>query len=109
MEKRTSHYNLDELKALIKNENTRTITRTCIKTAHELGFSETEIVDIVFSLTNNSFYKSMTTYGSSKVWQDVYKPCVRGVNLYIKIQKTLDDKCGVISFKKDEKEEDNYV
>lgn len=104
-EKRTSHYDLQELKQLIKKENTREITRTCIKTANELGFSKTEIVDAILSLNNSDFYKSMTTYGNPKIWQDVYRTCIRELNLYIKIQKSFTDKCIVISFKEDEKEE----
>jgi motility quorum-sensing regulator/GCU-specific mRNA interferase toxin len=102
MEKLNSHYDLNELKRLIKNKNTRYITRTCIKNAHELGFSETEIIEVVLSLKNNNIYKSMTTHHNPKIWQDVYKIYNSGVNLYIKVQKSDDDKCIVISFKKDE-------
>jgi len=53
----------------------------------------------------------MTTHHSHKIWQDVYKPRVlreyRTIELYIKLQESMDQRCVVISFKKSE--DDDYV
>lgn len=93
------HYDLSELKKLISNEKTRHITRECIRNAHALGISYTEIIDIVLSITSADFYKSMTSYENRKIWQDVYKPHHGDLELYIKLQKSLDGKGVVIQLK----------
>lgn len=93
-------YDLDGLKELVANEQTRSITHTSLKEANELGFSETELVEVVLSLKTGEFCKSMTSFHSHRIWQDVYKCSRRGKKLYIKLQNT-DNICVVIQFKKD--------
>lgn len=102
MEKQKPHYDLKELKKLVKNDKTRLITYLSVQNAHKIGFSKTEIVETILSLDIGVFYKSMTSYGSHTLWQDVYKPSKKGLNLYVKIQKSKDGKCVVIDFKQDE-------
>lgn len=93
------HYDLAELKKLIANEKTRIITGDCSRNAHALGISYTEIIEIVLSITSDDFYKSMTSYENNKIWQDVYKPHHGDLELYIKLQKSLDGKGVVIQLK----------
>lgn len=102
MEKKKPHYDLDELKELVKNDKTRHITYLSIQNAHKIGFSETEIVETILLLDIGAFYKSMTSYGSHTLWQDVYKLSKKGLNLYVKVQKSKDGKCVIIDFKQDE-------
>ncbi len=99
-EKRKPHYVLEELKKLVRSDATRILTRPTIKSGHALGFSETEIVEVILSLNNAVFFKSMTCEFNNKLWQDVYKPSAKRVSLYVKIQKDLGGVCVVISFKK---------
>lgn len=94
------YYDLEELQTLIKND-CWTIPRVHFKKATEQGFSKTNIEDTVLSLTPKDFYKTMPSEQLPGLWQDVYKPVRSGIKLYIKLQKTYDDrKCVVISFKK---------
>jgi hypothetical protein len=50
--------------------------------------TEADIVQTVLGLQPADFYKSMTTYGENKVWQDVYKPFAQGVPIIRTIHAT---------------------
>jgi len=108
-EKRKSHYDLEELKELVRKERW-IVTKTAEKRAVELGLSHYEIKEIILSLRQEDFYKSMTSYRDYKLWQDVYKPKVlireEYIELYIKLQKSPDEKCIIISFKQSEEYDD---
>lgn len=100
MEKRKPHYGLDMLKMLLLHEATRIVTRSGRQGAVLLGyFDEESMVARVLKLSAQEFYKSMTTHGNSKIWQDVYRTNDGNVGIYIKLQKSLDGKGVVISFK----------
>lgn len=103
-EKKTPRYSLEELQKLIANKKTQIITTTCRRNAHALGISDTEIIEIVLSITSRDFYKSMTEYEDYKIWQDVYKPRHGDLDLYIKLQKSTDGKGVVIQLKQSEDE-----
>lgn len=62
-------------------------------------FDDESMVARVIRLASREFYKSMTTYGNSKIWQDVYHTNDGEVGIYIKLQKSVDGKGVVISFK----------
>ena len=96
-----AHYNLEELKELIKDPVTRVITDTARKNAYnELGLvDDDEIVDQVLNLKSTDIYKTMTSHYNHKLWQDVYKPRVGGKELYIKLQKSPDGNGVVVQFK----------
>ncbi len=105
VDKYKPHYNLNELKSLIR-EGRWIATQTAVRGAVSLGLSPREIEEIVLNLEYRDFYKSMTSYMNHKLWQDVYKPKVfvheEHVELYVKLQKSPDEKCVVISFKRSE-------
>jgi motility quorum-sensing regulator/GCU-specific mRNA interferase toxin len=63
-----------------------------------LGLTTAEMLATIAALTRHDFYKSMTTYADSRVWQDVYHSLtpVRK-EAYIKI--TLRPWAPVIQFK----------
>ncbi len=104
-EKRKPHYNLEELKKLVRKGHW-IVTNAADKGAVRLGLSRGEIKEIILKLGPGDFYKSMTSYKNHKLWQDVYKPRVpieeEYIELYIKLQKSLDERCVVISFKRSE-------
>ena len=52
---------------------------------------------MVQALTPSDFYKSMTTYSDSKVWQDVYRPTTKAGEVYLKL--TVIDDVLIVSFK----------
>lgn len=100
MEKRKPHYGLDALKMLLLHESTRIVTRSGRQGAAMLGyFDEDSMVARVLRLASYEFYKSMTTYGNSKIWQDVYRTNDGNVGIYIKLQKSLDGRGVIVSFK----------
>jgi len=100
MEKHKSHYGLDTLKLLLLHESTRIVTRSGRQGAATLGYFDDEsMVARVLRIASREFYKSMTTYGNTKIWQDVYRTNDGNVGIYIKLQKTLGGKGVIISFK----------
>ena len=54
--------------------------------AHTLGFSDTEVGDVLASLESKDFYKSTTEFYDHAIWQDVYKKRGQEIHLYIKFQ-----------------------
>ena len=104
MEKFKPHYSLEHIKALLGDAKTRTITRLSRQGAVALGYMDDEdMVSIVARLSQEHFYKSMTTLQSSRIWQDVYKIVDEDKRLYLKVQLSPDHKSAVIvQFKRDE-------
>jgi len=62
-------------------------------------FDDEAMVARVMRLGWQEFYKSMTTHANSTIWQDVYRTHDGKVGIYIKLQKSLDAKGVIISFK----------
>lgn len=85
---------------LLLHESTRIVTRSGRQGAAMLGyFNDESIVARVLRLASREFYKSMTTYGNSSIWQDVYRTSDGDAGIYIKLQRSLDGKGVIISFK----------
>ena len=95
-----SHYDLCEIQQLLDDPNTRIITRSSFTEAVKLGYaSESDMVERVRKLKKTEIYKTMTTHKNSSLWQDVYVTTDKCNSLYIKLQKYLDGKGIIISFK----------
>lgn len=95
-------YDLSELQEIIEDADNIRINPKSHTGAHALGLSATEIVDTIRCLTHDDFYKTMPAKKIDNAMQDVYKTCSHGKYIYIKLQKSFNDKTAVISFKKDE-------
>ena len=101
MEKRKPAFDLRTVKKLAKNPETRIITRQAFKDTTSLGWNEGDIITCIDQLSSQDFYKSMTTYANSRIWQDVYYPTYEEVELYVKVQiGGADENVVIISFKK---------
>jgi motility quorum-sensing regulator/GCU-specific mRNA interferase toxin len=73
-------------------------TVSATTTAAALGvFGTKAMCDVILSLTNRDFYKSMTTHSDPKAWQDVYHGEFNGIHLYVKL--TVVDDVLIVSFK----------
>jgi len=96
MEKRTSHFKLYTVKALVQSGRVNT-TGTALAGAAVLGLNLDEMLAVVMSLTPNDFYKSMTTHANHTVWQDVYRPMTHIGAVYLKL--TVQEDVLIISFK----------
>ena len=98
MEKRRPHYSLTEIQQVVLLRGLDAFTKTAINNADAMGLSATQMIQAILNMNKNSFYKSMTTHASSKVWQDVYHPTTIKGLAYVKV--TLrDDGAVVIQFK----------
>ena len=100
MEKKTPHYNLVDVQAVVAIPISRPFTATALRGGLELGLSETEMRRVVCALSRRDFYKSMTTHADHREWQDVYHGVTEdGVLVYIKITAYADNRPPVIQFK----------
>ena len=99
MEKRKPSYDLMAIKAAIGSEETLSIKGTALCNAEALGFDPTGIVEVILNIDRKMFFKSMTSFGNHKLWQDVYHVPARSLVLYVKFQEDLLTEFSVVSFK----------
>ena len=74
-------------------------TRGAREGAVALGLDFEGMLSVLTALTTADFYKSMTTHGSSRVWQDVYRPVTRMGAAYVKLTVNPAKNLIVLSFK----------
>ncbi len=96
MEKRTPHCRLAVAHALIDAGRVRA-TRTALEGAAVMGLDFEGVREIVRKLGPADFFKSMTTNGDHRIWQDVYRPLTRVGRVYLKL--TVIDDVLIVSFK----------
>jgi motility quorum-sensing regulator/GCU-specific mRNA interferase toxin len=90
------HCPLSVVKTLIDAGKVRT-TRSAREGAASMGLGFEDMLSIVVGLTKGDFYKSMTTHGDHRVWQDVYRSATMAGIAYIKL--TVVDDLLIVSFK----------
>lgn len=97
-----AHYDLSEIKKLLNNQATRRVTDTARNDAVSLRYaSDSDMVQRVQQLKESEVYKTMEAYRAPGTWQDVYLTMDGSQEIYIKIQKSLCGKKGIIiAFKK---------
>ena len=96
MEKSVPHCKLGVVKTLMLKGKVRT-TFSARQGALELGLDEHGICAVVVALSDQDFYKSMTTHADHRVWQDVYRPTTPAGDVYVKL--TVIDDVLIVSFK----------
>ncbi len=96
MEKSKPHCPLSTVKSLVRAGKLH-LTVTAQTDAARLGFTRQSVAEEILRLERQEFYKSMTTYRNSAVWQDVYRHSSRAGMLYIKL--TVIEDVLVVSFK----------
>jgi motility quorum-sensing regulator / GCU-specific mRNA interferase toxin len=100
MEKRTRHYNLEDVKAVVADPGIYPFTASARRGGAALGLTPQQMRDVVLSLSAADFRKSMTAHQDNRIWQDVYHGRTQdGVVVYIKITGYTDGRPPVISFK----------
>ncbi len=97
MEKRTPHYSLVDVKAMVARLGAAAFTKSALDGGRALGMTTTEMLQCVQTLQPSHLHKSMTTHANAAIWQDVYRGRFKEVALYIKV--TLRANAPVISFK----------
>jgi hypothetical protein len=72
VQKRRLSHDLERIKELISKKRCK-VTITAEQFGGELGFSASDIQDVVLELDKRNFTKSITERANSKAWQDVYR------------------------------------
>ncbi len=98
-EKRKPTYDLEAFKAAFASGDRLNVTGPALKSAAGLGFGRAEIAATIQTMRRGHFYKSMTSYGDHRQWQDVYHvPSEAGV-LYVKFTAGVVTAFLLLSFK----------
>ena len=98
MDKKRPNYSLSSFQAAA-GEEALVFTTSALQTAAKLGLSRSCINEIIQTMEDKHFYKSMTSHQSAQLWQDVYKvPSEVGL-LYIKFTSEVVTEFKVLSFK----------
>ena len=101
-EQRKPTYDLKAFKAAFNAVERLNVTGTAIRGAAALGFGRAEIVATIQTMQRSQFYKSMTSYGDHRIWQDVYHvPSPVGM-LYVKFTADAVTEFLLLSFKEKE-------
>jgi motility quorum-sensing regulator / GCU-specific mRNA interferase toxin len=98
-EKRKPTYDLAAFKATFDDVDKLNITSTAVRNAAALGFGRMEIVATIQTMQRAHFYKSMTSYGDHRIWQDVYHVPSEVGTLYIKFTADVVTEFLLLSFK----------
>ena len=100
MEKRRPHYPLDLVQKLATDPSRTRFTKSALDGAAELDFDTAAMRQVLVQLRREDFFKSMTTYADNSIWQDVYRPIVSGVPLYVKLTIFATENVLIVSFKR---------
>lgn len=79
MEKRIPHYLLSEIHAQMLTEQDMNLTATALAGIRAVGMSQADALSVIKKLARKNFYKSMTTHGDNRIWQDVYHSNWKGI------------------------------
>ena len=102
-EKKTPTHDLEAIKTKFSTVGALNLTGTALRTATELGLSRQDIVDTIQKIERKNFFKSMTSYADSKVWQDVYYVPHEEISLYVKFTLDVVTEFKLLSFKENTK------
>jgi motility quorum-sensing regulator / GCU-specific mRNA interferase toxin len=98
-EKRKPTYDLDAFKATFTSVERLAVTGSALRSAASIGCGRVEIVNTIQTMQRGHFYKSMTAYADSRLWQDVYHvPSPVGL-LYVKFTADAISEFLLLSFK----------
>ena len=83
-DKRKPTYDLTAFKAAFDDVDKLHVAGSAVRSAAAIGFGRAEIVEALQTMRREHFYKSMTSYGDHRVWQDVYHVPPEAGTLYVK-------------------------
>jgi len=99
MEKRKPHYSLADIKSAFADPATLNRSFVSKQGADALKMDDEAVIAVIQALTSGDFEKSMTSYASSQIWQDVYRPKIGRTRLYVKFTIDTMGALFLISFK----------
>jgi motility quorum-sensing regulator/GCU-specific mRNA interferase toxin len=97
-------YDLTAFKAAFGDVGKLNVTATAVRSAALLGFGRAEIVATIQTMQREHFYKSMTSYGDHRIWQDVYHVPSEAGELYVKFTADVVTEFLLLSFKRKDDE-----
>jgi motility quorum-sensing regulator/GCU-specific mRNA interferase toxin len=100
-EKRKPTYDLEAFKVAADRMR---VTVVATRTAAGLGFGRAEIEATIQTMQRSQFYKSMTSYGDHRIWQDVYHVPSPAGTLYVKFTADVVSEFVLLSFKEKDNE-----
>lgn len=99
MEKRKPTHDLAAFRFVAGDVERLAMTVTALRSAEAVGFDRSEVAAVVRSMQRGHFYKSMTSHGDHRQWQDVYYVPWKGMTLYVKFTANAVTEFLVLSFK----------
>jgi motility quorum-sensing regulator/GCU-specific mRNA interferase toxin len=99
VEKLKPAYDLAAFKSACRTVAGLRATGTAVKTAAALGFGRTEVAATIQTIKPVHFYKSMTSHGDHRIWQDVYHVPSEAGLLYVKFTASGVSEFLLLSFK----------
>ena len=103
-EKKKPTYDLDAFKATFATVERLAVTGIALRSAAALGFGRAEIVSTIQTMQRAHFFKSMTAYADSRLWQDVYHVPSQAGTLYVKFTADAITEFLLLSFKEKDNE-----
>ena len=97
MEKRRPHYDLMSIQTQMDCIEAMNLTMTARHGIKAAGMTLGDALEVIKKLSVGNFFKAMTIYADSRVWQDVYHAEWKGRALYIKFQR--HEEFFIVSFK----------
>lgn len=86
MEKKSAHYPLHRIKAIVAELGAACFTKAARAGFAQMGLDEAQAVAVIAELTRSQCHKSMTTMADHTVWQDVYRcDTPAGRKAYVKL------------------------
>jgi motility quorum-sensing regulator/GCU-specific mRNA interferase toxin len=101
VDKRKPTYDLEALKAAADRMR---VTLVATRSAAALGFGRGEIAAVIRTMRRVDFYKSMTSHGDHRLWQDVYHVPSPAGTLYVKFTADIVSEFLLLSFKEKDDE-----
>jgi motility quorum-sensing regulator/GCU-specific mRNA interferase toxin len=98
-EKRTPTYDIETIKQTFSSSAKLNMTTTALRSSAAIGFGKEEIVATIQTMQRSHFYKSMTSKGNHRIWQDVYHTPFSDGILYIKFVADTVTEFLLLSFK----------
>ena len=98
MEKRRRHHSLDQFKSAMAAGDVE-FTASAEAGARNCGIGVGGIPTVVATMVPAHFFKSMTSYADSRMWQDVYHVPAGDLVLYVKFTGEIVQEFKLLSFK----------
>jgi len=99
VEKRKPSHDLERFKAVCGDPQTLSVTAAARRGGLDIGYGLTEIAALIRTMNRGMFFKSMTSFGDHRQWQDVYHVPTGDLTVYLKFTDDLLTEFTVLSFK----------